>query len=135
MRTDGGGESAWGAWPWRRSATAGAWVTALLAALSLPGDRPFFEGLAAAGSNGLVAFFLVGGLALATDGVERRGLAAGVAAATVGAVLPLRLAAVRLGAEGPFGGVADTTLDALARGGVVFGVVALAARWARTEGW
>jgi hypothetical protein len=95
-------------------------------------DQPRAEGFAAALSNGFVAFFLVAGVQLVTRCRHRGHVVAGWAAAgTILTVLPVRLIAGALGAEGPIGGAADTALDVSLRAGVVFIVIALTGRWSQ----
>ena len=124
---------------WTRTcswATAGAWgggaVVLLTGAWIADPDR-VGGGLIAAISNGVLLFFLVGGISvldrlrsLDADDAARPLLhrpwilAAIPAAATLIALLPLRIAALAAGVRGPWSGLAESTLDITVRAAIVW---------------
>jgi hypothetical protein len=129
-------KTAWRYWPWMAAAAWGGGAIAVLTLAWLTdGDRSS-GGLLAAASNGLLLFFLVGGLGVADDVrtsgdptarsvVDRAWSFALVPAAlTVLALLPLRIAAIVFDVPGPWSSVGESTLDILARSAVVYLVVA-----------
>lgn len=123
----------WRYWPLGTAAAWGAGATAVLTALWVTSDRHQAGDLIAAASNGLMLFFLVGGVGV-IDNMKQSDDAAALhalderswvlplvpAAATAAALLPVRLAAVAGEIDGPWSSVPESTLDIAMRATVVY---------------
>jgi hypothetical protein len=120
-------------WPWSTAAVWGGGAAVALAASSLSSGRRSGGDLLAATSNGLFLFCLVGGIGV-PDEIRAAGdqsalrsvlgrpwmFAAVPAAATVTMLLPLRVAAIARGIEGPWSSLPESAADIGLRAAVVY---------------
>ncbi|MFC6019155.1 hypothetical protein ACFP2T_23465 [Plantactinospora solaniradicis] len=132
----GSSMEAWRFWPWSTATAAGGGVAGFFVLLWLGDPARTAGGLVAATMNGVVLFFLVGGIFAAFRAAEQRSrsladhpwrfaLAPAVAALVV--LLALRMTALALRLDGPWRTVPDSLLDVGGRSLVVFVVIAAVA--------